>query len=174
MPLRGTLLAGRQQLVEQRTGHAWPVVGDTLRLTMAPQQAYLFRVTARGDPSSPAPLPKHCPFTDRLTKDFRMVRFSYGTLRPLASVAVAGDFNASSPNTHFMQAENSSLQVWSALTPCARGATATTSSSRLAVDTQSIRPGAGARSVRWAQLRNRREVGGTCSRRRRVLITPSA
>ncbi|MGQ9560311.1 MAG: alpha-amylase family glycosyl hydrolase [Candidatus Oleimicrobiaceae bacterium] len=121
VPLHGTLLAGRQQLVEQRTGHAWPVVGDSLRLTMAPQQAYLFRVTTPGDPSSPAPLPKHCPFTDRLTKDFRMVRFSYRALQPLASVAVAGDFNAWSPNIHFMQAEDSSLQVWTAFIPLREG-----------------------------------------------------
>ncbi|MBC7187722.1 MAG: isoamylase early set domain-containing protein, partial [Calditrichaeota bacterium] len=54
-------------------------------------------------------------------KDFRAVRFSYRTMNPARSVAVAGDFNGWNPLAHPMEAEDSSRTAWSLVMPLREG-----------------------------------------------------
>ncbi len=120
VPLTGTLFAHSIQLVDECNGRAFAVVNDSLRLVMAPRSSYLFHATASAERGAP-PLPPHCRFTDRLTKDFRSVRFVYPTGTPVSSVAVAGDFNSWDASAHLLSPVDSAKTTWAGTIPLREG-----------------------------------------------------
>ncbi len=120
VPLTGTLFAHSIQLVDECNGRAFAVVNDSLRLVMAPRSSYLFHATASAERGAP-PLPPHCRFTDRLTKDFRSVRFVYTTGTPASSVAVAGNFNSWDASAHLLSPVDSAKTTWAGTIPLREG-----------------------------------------------------
>ncbi|MBN1998726.1 hypothetical protein JW935_14300 [candidate division KSB1 bacterium] len=90
--LRGGIFSPSGSMVDILTDKKYDFRADTLDILLPPRQALILSYC--GTPVSVINLPAwRCPFTEKLTVDFKMVQFYYKNTENVTEVAVAGDFN---------------------------------------------------------------------------------
>ncbi len=120
IPLRGIISTTAGSFTDVLSGQSFLSAHDTLAMTLAAHSSYLLTFHAPLNTMALRNPVRQCVFTERLTEDLSLVRFSYRADKKLTSVSLAGDFNAWSPTASPMRdAERNGL--WQVAIPLKAG-----------------------------------------------------
>jgi len=102
------------------TGENFPYRNDSLKIKLQPQTVYFLQYPGRLNAGRIRNVQEQCDFSPVLTRDFKLIHFSFHGDDSIRSVAVAGDFNGWSASENPMR-KNSESGLWQLQLPLRSG-----------------------------------------------------